>query len=284
MIFRFGLAIVVLMLSADCLAGSRQLATGGGTQIEGSAGGGLVPWAVIAGYGAAEETDVTGFLSFVDTGDYELTAAGVAVGVRNRWEFSLAKQELDLVTLGPALGLPGAELEQDIIGVKYRIAGDIIYTKMPQITAGLQYKKVDDFFIPSVAVAEDDDGVDVYLAVSKLFLAGAGGFNGFLNGTVRYTEANETGLLGFGGDRSSDHNLNLEAAAGVFLSRRWAVGAEYRQKSSNLTFASEDDWWDVFVGYFPNRHFSVVAAYVDLGAIATLPDQTGWYLSFEGSF
>jgi len=45
-----------------CLAGSacadtggRLLATGGVTNIEGSAGGGIVPWAVLSGYGTRDE-------------------------------------------------------------------------------------------------------------------------------------------------------------------------------------------------------------------------------------
>lgn len=41
------LLLVTTMVHAN---GSHQLATGGGTAFEGSAGGGLVPWAVLAGY------------------------------------------------------------------------------------------------------------------------------------------------------------------------------------------------------------------------------------------
>lgn len=36
-------------------AGDRLLATGGVTQIEGAAGGGLMPWAVISGYGTDQQ-------------------------------------------------------------------------------------------------------------------------------------------------------------------------------------------------------------------------------------
>ena len=277
---------IVALLVATCTtqAGTRQLGTGGGTQVEGSAGGGLVPWAVIAGYGAREEQDFTAFYTRVDTEDYELESFGAAWGFRNRLELSVARQELDLVTLGPALGLPGATLEQDIFGAKVRVYGDLVYTRAPQISVGMQYKKNRSFLIPSVAGALDDDGFDFYVSAAKLFLGGVGGFNGFANATVRFTEANEMGLLGFGGDQRSSHSAQFEGAAGIFLSRRWALGLEYRSKPDNLSFADEDDWWDAFVAYFPNRHVSVVAAYVDLGEIGTLPGQTGWYLSLEGSF
>jgi hypothetical protein len=33
------------------------------------------------------------------------------------------------------------------------------------------------------------------------------------------------------------------------------------------------------VAWFPNKHFSVTLAYVDLGSIAAIDKQTGWYLS-----
>lgn len=276
--------LVGAMFVAHANAGSRQLGTGGGTTIEGAGGGGIVPWSVITGYGAREEHGFSGALGFVDVDDFELKTAAVAFGIRNRFEFSVARQEFDLITLGPALGIPEASLEQDIFGAKFRLMGDLIYTPAPQISIGLQHKRNRDFSIPSAVGALDETGTDFYVSAAKLWLAGAGGFNGFANATLRLTEANELGLLGFGGDRDNDHSLNFEGSAGVFLSRRTAIGVEYRQKPNNLSFSKEDDWWDVFVAWFPNRHFSVVAAYVDLGEIATLPGQNGFYLSFEGSF
>lgn len=279
----FGLLVGALVV-AQVTAGSRQLGTGGGTQIEGSGGGGIVPWSVITGYGAREEYGLSAALGVVDVDDFELKTAAVAFGLRNRFEFSLARQEFDLITLGPALGIPGATLEQDIFGAKFRLLGDLIYTAAPQISVGLQHKRNRDFSIPSAVGALDDTGTDFYVSAAKLWLAGAGGFNGFANATLRVTEANELGLLGFGGDKDSDHSLNFEGSAGLFLSRHTAIGVEYRQKPDNLSFSREDDWWDVFLAWFPNRHFSVVAAYVDLGEIATLPNQNGFYLSFEGSF
>ena len=56
----------------------RLLATGGATQVEGSAGGGIVPWAVLSGYGTAGQHGGTAFATRVDTGDYALTSYGAA--------------------------------------------------------------------------------------------------------------------------------------------------------------------------------------------------------------
>ncbi|TDR39413.1 hypothetical protein DFR29_116115 [Tahibacter aquaticus] len=276
--------LALLATGTATAAGTRQLATGGASTIEGSAGGGIVPWAAITGYGTGDEIGATAFASRVDTGDYRLDSQGAAVGLFNRIELSLARQDLDLITLGPALGLPGAHLRQHVVGVKLRLFGDVIYTDWPQVSLGVQYKKNRDFLIPSVVGATDDSDVDVYLSATKVFLAGVGNFNAFINGTARWTRANETGLLGFGGPLHSGRRLQAEISGGVLLSRHFAIGAEYRRKSGNLSGLPEDDWRDLFIAWFPNRHLSLVLAYVDLGTVATLQDQTGWYLSLQGAF
>ena len=278
------LGIVVCAWVGNAWADSRQLGTGAAMHIEGGSGSGIVPWATIAGYGEIGEFDLNAGYTFVDTDDYELDVMGVSVGWSNRVELSFARQELDLITLGPAIGLPGATLEQDVIGAKVRLAGNLVYTRMPQLSLGVQYKKTKNFLIPQTVGALDDSDFDYYLSATKLFLGQPAGFNGFATLTLRSTRANETGLLGFGGDNSNDRHYELESSLGLFLTRKVAVGFDFRRKSSNLTFASEDHWRDYFVAWVPNRHISVVAAYVDLGSIATLEDQTGYYLSINGSF
>ncbi len=275
--------VILCGVVPEVFAGSRQLGTGAVMQVEGSSGSGIVSWATIAGYGESDETDLTAAYTYVDTDDYRFDMIGASLGWRNRLELSVARQELDLVTLGPALGLPGASLEQNVIGAKVRLAGNLVYTKMPQISFGVQHKKNRDFLIPSVAGATDDSSLDYYLSATKLFLGKPWGFNGFATLTLRSTEANELGLLGFGGDLGNRH-INAEASIGMFLNKSWAIGFDFRQKRSNLSFAGEDHWRDIFVAWVPNRHVSVVAAYVDLGTIATLPDQKGLYLSINGSF
>ncbi|GAB4193265.1 MAG: DUF3034 family protein [Wenzhouxiangellaceae bacterium] len=251
---------------------------------EGTAGGGLVPWAVLNGYATDEEISASGFYTHADVDDYELDVYGASLNFHNRLEVSFARQEMDLTRLGPILGLPGANLDQTVLGLKYRVYGDVLYTDWPQISLGLQYKKNHDFAIPAAVGASDDDGLDVYLSASKVFLGAVGGFNLLVNGTVRYSEANQTGLLGFGGPGSSDGHLNVEAAAGILLSHHLIVGAEYRFKSGNLDGLPEDDWYDFFIGYFPNRHIALSAAYINLGEIAGLSGQDGVYLSLEVSF
>ena len=278
---------LALSLALPCAASAgdgRLLATGGATQVEGSAGGGIVPWAVLSGYGTAGQHGGTAFATRVDTGDYALTSYGAAYAWDNRLELSYARQRFELGELQRRLSLPTGRFDAEVIGAKLRLGGDLVYTTMPQVALGVQYKRQLDFAIPRAVGARDDRGIDVYLSASKLFLAAVDDRHLLLNATVRSTRANQAGLLGFGGDRKAGRSLVLETSAAVLLNPQWAVGVEYRQKPDNLGFAREDDWRDVFVAWFPNKHVAVVAAYADLGSIATLDRQRGAYLSLQASF
>ena len=199
-------------------------------------------------------------------------------------ELSLARQEFDLGTLGKALGVPDKELRQNIFGMKLRLYGDLIYGRLPQFAFGMQYKDNLDFGIPSAVGARHDSDADFYLSAAKLWLAGPFDRNVFANVTLRYTRANQGGLLGFGGDQGDSREVMFESALGVFITRHIAVGAEYRQQPDKLGFSPQSDWFDAFVGVFPTKHVSLVAAFADLGTVATLPDQRGWYLSLQLAF
>lgn len=270
--------------SDSVISRSRLLATGGASTIEGAAGGGIVPMAVLAGYGAQEEQSAVAFGSYVDTGDYQLAVAGGSWSWRNRVELSFAQQKLTHDSLTAALHLPTDSISQRILSAKVRVAGDLIYTSMPQISIGVQHKKNLDFLVPGAVGAKKDSGTDINFMATKLILGGFFNRNLLLNANLRYTNANQTGLVGFGGDKNDNKELLPEVSAGVLLNRQWLVGAEYRQKPNNLSFIKEDDWQTVFVGWFPTKRIALIAAYVDLGEVATFKNQTGWYLSLQGSF
>lgn len=273
-----------LALQAVAADGGRLIATGGASSLEGAAGGGITPWAVLAGYGEKNQWGATAFATSVNLPDYRLDVAGLAVAYDNRVELSFARQRFDLGSLVNKLNLPDDNLGQDIFAMKVRLFGDVIYDDLPQVSLGLAYKHQNNFLIPSLVGARRDSDTEGYLAASRLFIGGAFGYNLLLNGSLRYSRANELGLLGFGGDRRDTHSVLKEGSLAVLLNPRWALGVEYRQKPDNLSFAGESDWADLFVGYFPNKHLSVVLAYARLGEIATLDRQNGIYLSVQGSF
>ena len=260
------------------------LLTGGVTSVEGAGGGGLASWATITGYGTREGIGANAHATVVALPDYQFRAYGVSAGLFDRVEVSYTRQDFDTQGTGAKLGLgKGFTFHQDVVGVKVKLVGDIVYDQdrwLPQIAVGAQYKNADKSGVIAFLGGEDDDGVDYYLAATKVLLAESV----VINGTVRATKANQTGLLGFGGPGGkNDYSLQFEGSAGVLLSKRLLVGAEYRTKPNNLGL-KEDDWFDLFAAYAVNKSFSVTAAYADLGTIATFKGQRGLYLSLQAGF
>jgi hypothetical protein len=286
-----GLAVAAMALglggaaqAGEMETGGKLLLTGGVSALEGGAGGGLSTWALISGNETSRGIGGSVHATYVDVPDYELRSAGVAVGLFDRVELSLTRQEFDTGATGAKLGLgKGFTFKQDIAGVKVRVLGDAVYaqdTWLPQIAVGAQVKQNNQNAIIHAVGGQHDMGVDYYAAATKLLLDKSL----VLNGTVRLTKANQTGLLGFGGDKNDSYKAQFEGSAGYLVSKRLLVGAEYRTKPDNLGFAKESDWADVFVAYAFNKSLSVTAAYADLGDIATFKNQRGLYLSLQAGF
>ena len=260
------------------------LLTGGVTNVEGAGGGGLASWATITGYGTHEGVGANAHATLVALPDYQFRAYGVSAGFFDRVEVSYTRQDFDTQGTGAKLGLgKGFTFHQDVVGVKLKVLGDAVYNQdswVPQIAVGAQYKNAGKAPILAFLGGQDDDGIDYYLAATKVLLAQSV----VVNGTVRATKANQTGLLGFGGPGGKDdYTLQFEGSAGVLLSKRLLVGAEYRTKPNNLGL-KESDWFDVFAAYAVNKNLSVTAAYADLGTIATFKGQRGLYLSLQAGF
>ena len=273
-----------LLYASLSYAGDRLLATGGVTQIEGSAGGGLNPWALISGYGTDKQTGASAFYTQLRTnGGFELSSGGVSVGFCNRFEVSLSQQKFGLSDT-----VPGQSIRLDSLGVKVRVLGDAIYDQdkwMPQISLGMLVKHNEDFsFVPQLLGAKRSTGVDLYLSATKLYLAAINGRNLLLNATLLATEANQFGILGFGGDKHDGYRLEPAASVALMLTDNVLLGTEYRAKPNNLSGAKEDDAKDIFLTWFPVRNLSVTAAYVDLGNIADKDNQRAWYLSGQVSY
>ncbi|MFQ3190225.1 MAG: hypothetical protein ACI936_001355 [Paraglaciecola sp.] len=244
-------------------------------QIEGSGGGGIVPWATLAGYDSQEQISVNAFTTEVDVDDYRLNVLGMSASFFDRVEVSVAQHRFDLKTLS-------GEIKQNIYGFKYRLYGDVIYSTWPQVSIGLQHKKLEDGSIArAVGAANSNSGTDIYIAATKIHLGALAGFNTVWSVTARATKANQLGLLGFGGANNDNYQIMAEASAAVLFSRHLAVGVDYRQKPDNLGLG-EDDWFDVFVSYIPNKNLSFTLAWAELGSIAGAQQQKGLYLSLNG--
>jgi len=262
-------------------------ATEGVIQIEGASGGGLVPWATITGYGSRDSYGANLHYSYVGTQDYALGSYGVAVGIADRVELSVAKQRFS----GSLAPLNNLRIEQDIYGAKVKLAGDLVYDQdswMPQIAAGVMFKHNDGVgglgAVTNVKGldAASDSGIDYYLAATKLLLSQSL----LLNLTLRATKANQMGLLGFGGDLNDHYQAMLEASAAYLLNRKLAIGAEYRMNPHNLSTDYGKDYYDAFIAWFPTKNLSLTLAYVSLGQITVYDPkrQDGVYLSAQVGF
>lgn len=259
-------------------AGDRLLATGGVSQMEGAAGGGLLPWALIAGYGTDKQVGFAAYYSHAKTsGGFELDTGGAAVGLMNRVEISLSQQKFGLSNVAPG------SITVDTMGIKLRLVGDAVYEQdrwLPQLSIGALIKHNEGYQgVPKAIGAKSSSGVDYYVAASKLYLAAVAGRNLLLNGTLIATKENQFGILGFGGDKNDGYEIQPAVSIAVMVADNILVGAEYRAKPNNLTVFKEQDAKSVFVAWFPVKNFSITAAYLDLGQIASKPDQSAWYLS-----
>ena len=283
------------------------LLTGGVSAISGAAGGGLTPWAVIGTNATRSELGVSAFATRAITQDYGLNIFGAAVAYNERFELSLARQDFDA---SPAIALngiapfgvaPGQHINMDTLGLKLKVAGDAVLGSdswMPQIAIGLEHKNVTPGSLNSVFnfLGTKTSGTDVYVSATKLFLAQGV----LLNGTLRYTNANQNGLLGFGSNAPGKDGYSLvpELSVAYLLSKNWAIGAEYRFKPNNLQSLgqaaglgdalAEDDWKDIFIAWAPTKNASLTLAYIDLGRIVpgvtNNRSQTGFYLSAQLAF
>jgi hypothetical protein len=315
-------AAMLTMGAAQADTGKLSL-TGGITSIDGAAGGGITPWATIGTMG--NEIGVSAAYSTMTTQDYGLKSYGVSLGINDRAEVSFGRQELDI---GKLTFLGGNSLAMNVMGAKIRVAGEAILDSdnlMPQISVGILVKQALPTNGPTQTVAgvplnadsvittlgAKTQGTEYYVSASKLLL----NKGLLLNGTLRYTNANQNGLLGFGSGAGGNNESRIypEFSAAYLLSPKLAIGAEYRFKPNNLegrgnalkaalsggsaepvgnalggTSLAEDDWKDVFIAYTPTKNLTLTLAYVDMGRVVSgftsSKTQQGTFLSAQVAF
>jgi hypothetical protein len=269
--------------------------TAGFSDLEGSGGGGLVPFAVISGYGSNTSWGANAHFTNIQLRDLHLYTYGVSAGVLDRVELSYTRQQLDVT----GTALDGLGVKQDVYGLKVKLFGDAIYGQdswLPQVAIGAQYKHNDGIkhgdavglpalINPVQLGAQAEHSTDIYLVATKVFLAQSL----LVNAVVRETKANQFGLLGFGGDRHRGYSTKPEATIAYLLSRKLAVGGEIRTGPHNLGADDQTNAWTVFAAWTPTRNLSLVAAYLNIGSVlapvtGVTRHQDGPYLSVQAGF
>ncbi|MET0518495.1 MAG: DUF3034 family protein, partial [Burkholderiaceae bacterium] len=208
------LLLTLSLVVSPARAGDRLLASSGVSQVEGAAGGGLSPWALIAGGGSRDQIGASVFGTHIRTrGGYVLESFGAAVGFYDTVELSVARQRFGLADT-----VPGENLGLDVFGAKWRVFGDAVFEAdpwLPQVSLGLQYKHNRDMAVPSLLGARKRSDTEPYIAATKLWLGAAGGANLLTNVTLRGTRANQFGLLGFGGPKGDRMKIRPEVSIAI---------------------------------------------------------------------
>lgn len=277
--------LTLFVLPASALETSgKLLLTGGVSSLEGSAGGGITPWALIGGYGTKNQMGANAFYTNVEISEYSLESYGALVGLYDRIELSVARQNLDLEEVGGAIGKgDNFIIRQDVLGMKVKLLGDAVLEQdswLPQIAIGAQYKKNKEGALVRSLGAKEDSGIDYYLSATKLFLSQSL----LANLTLRRTKANQLGLLGFGGGKGNSHEFQFEGSLAYLFHRDLALGVEYRQKPDNLKVAEEENWSDLFLAWAPTKNISLTLAYAMLGQVAIQDNQSAFYTSLQVGF
>jgi hypothetical protein len=280
-------SLAVLASTSPCAArqaitfdSGKLILTNGVTTIEGSGGGGLATWATISGMGTGRAVGVSAHVTSLELPDFRLDTHGLAIGIHDRVELAYARQNFNTRQAGAALGLGrGFQFNQDIFSAKVRLAGDLVYgpALLPQISVGAEHKRGLDGGLARAVGARQSVGTDFTLSATKLFL----GASILASATVRFTKANQFGLLGFGGDKNAGRSVQFEGSLGLMLSPRLLVGGEWRTRPDNLAFACESDAKDLFAAWAISRRVTLTAAYVDVGSVATFAHQRGGLLSLQ---
>jgi hypothetical protein len=262
------------------------------TEIEGQAGGGLTPWAILA-----PSAPLVSYTN-LQTNDYQFQNIAIGGTLWKRLELSYSSQLLDAPTVGTALSLD-ERINQSVLAGKYKLYDGNPKNWEPAVAVGIQQKYAHGSILDALksgGAISSTSGTDFYLAATKIFPIH--GTNVVFNTTLRATKANQFGLLGFGGGTNGNDSYRLvpEFSLGAFVAENVALGGEYRFVPNNISSSAfgirEEGAQDLFIAFFPNPHYAITAAYVDLAQVgpsrAAVPaigsTQDGLYLQFQANF
>ncbi len=245
------------------------------TNVDGQAGGGLVPWALLS-------SGPTVAMTHLGTQNLGIDSVAINTSFANRVEISYARNMLDV--MGTALGGANNHANVDNYGIKVKLndMGDM----MPQFAVGIVNKRASGGLVDNVVATPtsgiNTSGTDVYGAASKI--VSIGGKTVLLNGVLRASKANQLGFLGFSGGNTAGaktgYSIKPEVSAEICAAENVIFGVEYRAQPSNGANGTangavlyQNAAYDFHVVYVANKNFTLTAAYTNLGQVA--PALTG---------
>ena len=260
----------------DLRGGGKLVLTDGVTSVEGSSGGGLATWALIAGNETDAGIGATAHVTLVTLPDFTLTSFGGAIGYRDRVEISYAHQDFDTRDFGATLGLGrGYTFSQDVVGVKLRLVGDAVYDQdrmLPQIAIGAQYKRANRGAVIAAVGGKASSGVDFYVSATKVILSqgiGARRQRPLDQGQpIRPARVRRRQIVGLS---PASRGIGREIAQAQPAGRR---RISHQARQSRLRPRGSTPMM-LFAAWAVTRNVTLTAAYADLGSIATSRKQRG---------
>ncbi len=233
------------------------------TNIDGQAGGGLVPWALLS-------SGPTVAITNLQTQNLGVNSVAVNTSFANRVEISVAHNTLNLTGLANS---NASAVDNYGIKVKLNDMGDML----PQFAIGAVNKHasgtlVNNTLVPGLGVSASS--TDIYVAASKIVNMGK---TVLFNVAVRGSTANEFGFLGFKGGNTAGaktgYSVLPEVSAEVFAAENVIFGAEYRAQADNSVAGTAGvlhtgSAYDFHIVYVANKNFTLTTAYTNLGVVA----------------
>lgn len=176
----------------------------------------------------------------------------------------------------------------DVFNARWQLLAET--DTVPAITAGVHYKhntgisRIDSDLGGALRTSGivDDASADYTLYASKFFKTST---PVLLNAGLRATQGAHIGLLGF----TDDYQVVVEANAVLFLTGRFALAAEFRQKPNEYApignlVRPEADWWTIDAAYVVNSHLTVAAGYGHFGSVLNHTANGVWGVTTKFEF
>ncbi|MBE3068882.1 MAG: DUF3034 family protein [Planctomycetes bacterium] len=163
----------------------------------------------------------------------------------------------------------------------------------PAVTAGVTFKYTEGIqrinhrlggLLTRMGV-ERANGTDFTLHATKMLPKAAFGKPLILNSGIRFSQAAQLGLLGFG----EAYKLTGEGSVVAFVTDWMAVGYEFRQKKDSIGTAGdlvrgEDNWHTIILAFLINEHLGFSCGWGHFGGVANEVEDGVWGFEFKYEF
>ena len=273
--------------------------------IQGNSGVHLTPTAYLANPPAEGETfgKPSISFSFSKIGQKDLESFAVTQNLWGRFELGYAIQRLGLGDWPDDVkGSTGLHVRNHVklhnFNIRYMAIEEGSYDCgwMPAVTIGAHFKwneNISDLnkqlggLIDTLG-ADHDSGTDFTVMASKT-IKGLLPNPMIVSFGLRNTDAIQTGLVGFAGQRKTV----FEGSIIYFLTEKLVFAAEYKQKPDLMDdftaggrhlVKTENDWWDLCLAYVVNEHLTVSGGYVNFGNVLGEQVEDGWTMQLKYEF